>query len=366
MSATQSTPAKFPTWVRLTLYSVWFSLSFTVCLYFSISSSVGALRAPVESALEQALGKGKQGRYGVDPKVTIGGISLWRLSGVELRRVSMQLASTDPDPGPVIELDAVRARVGLFQALLGNPTLQWQAELYKGEAEGQVQLRGAKAFEDKLYGTLRAVLAGKSDGVTEINFTIQGVDLSQALFVQSKAKVPVTGTVRGNVQLELGEKPEEEANGLIDVAVSGIQLGPGELAIPMPGLSGGLTLPLVDFGDFNLRVPVEKGTGKTEKLSLMGRDVQASFDGTVQMARPFERAKLEGGGDFLITPKFLEENGKFKALLDFAGPLKKVQQEDGKYPFHVKGTWKRPGFALGEASKTPDRKDRKNRSKRKK
>ena len=172
--------------------------------------------------------------------------------------------------------------------------------------------------------------------------------------------------MEGSAKLFLGNKPEEEAEGRIDFSVAGIQMGPGELAVPVPGLSGGLTLPLVDFGDFTLKIPVEKGEAKTEKLALEGRDVQASFDGTMKMAHPLSRAKLEGNGNFLITKKFLEENGKFKALLDFAGPLKRVQDDDGKYPFHLKGTWKRPGFTLGEMKKTPARKPRKKRPKRKK
>ena len=366
MTATQSSPPRFPTWMRLSLYSAWFSLCFSVSLYFSISSSVGTLRAPVEQALEQALGKGKQGRYGVDPDVSIGGMSLWRLSGIEMRRVSMQLGSTDPDPGPVIEIDVMRARLSLFQALLGNPTLEWEAELYQGSVDGRIELRGTKAFEEKIYGTLRAVLSGKSDGVMELAINIEGVDLSKALFVQQKTQVPVTGKVAGRAQLYLGNKPAEEAEGQIDFAISGIQMGPGELAVPVPGLSGGLTLPLVDFGDFNLKIPVEKGVAKTEKLALQGRDVQASFDGTMKMASPLARAKIEGDGSFLITKKFLEENGKFKALLDFAGPLKRVQEDDGKYPFHLKGTWKRPGFALGKMKKASSRTPRKKRPKRKK
>lgn len=347
MSTTQSIPPRLPTWLRSALYGTWFSACFAVFLYGHLSSSLQSLRGPLAAAMEDALGKGKQGRYGTDPVVQIGRISLWRLSGVELERVSVQLASTDPDPGPTLEFDTLQVRVGLFSLLLNEPTLTFGATLYGGEASGDVALRGAKGFEEQLFGQVRALAAGKVDGFRTLDLELDDIDLSRALFVQQLARVPAAGRIEGSIALDLGDNPDKEAEGRIDLALRGAELGPGELAIPLPGLTGGLTVPQVQLGDFVWKLSVAEGKGQSETLALQGKDVQADLSLALDVAPKFMQSRASGSGWFRIAPAFLEENGKFKTLLDFASPLKSALDDEGRYQFHWKGTLQRPGFKLG-------------------
>src|SRR5690606_25479057 len=100
---------------------------------------------------------------------------------------------------------------------------------------------------DSFLGHTFALLDGKASGVAALHLSIDGIDLSKAPPVLEKAGVPVTGVLGGKVDIELGEDPGKEAAGDIDLTLAGVTLGPGELQIPVPGLTGGLTLPLIDM-----------------------------------------------------------------------------------------------------------------------
>lgn len=356
MTVAQSAPRRFPGWLRVTLYGAWFFACLVVSFYATFP--LDFLKQPILDGAERALGKGKQGRYGVDPKVEIVDMSLWGGTGVSLERVKVQLGSTDPDPGAEIDIDELNVRVGLFSLLFGSPTLEVDAKLYQGNASGSVSLAGGKAYEDKAFGDLRALLDGKAENVRSLDLDIEDVDLGKAPFVVKKAGVPVTGVLGGTVSLDMGDKPSEEAKGAVNLAVKGINLGPGELEIPVPGLTGGLTVPLIDLGDLEAKIKLDKGKGKTQKLGLNGRDVSADVDLDLDMSPKLSMSRVSGKGWFKIAPEFLEQNAKFKTILDFAQPLKAARDDDGRYQFHLRGTLSRPGFKLGEEKSRGSRRGR--------
>lgn len=336
-----------PKWLKLTAYPGWFAICFFASLYLTFPLSL--VKAPVVAGLEEALGKGKQGRYGVDPVVKIDELSLWRMSGVELERVSLQLASTDPDPGPTVELDAAGVRIGLFSLLLNAPTVYFSAALYGGELEGAVTLKGDQEAADSFLGHTFALLDGKASGVAALHLSIDGIDLSKAPPVLEKAGVPVTGVLGGKVDVELGEDPGKEAAGDIDLTLAGVTLGPGELQIPVPGLTGGLTLPLIDMGDLEVKAPVAEGKAKFEKLGLNGKDFNANVDLELSLSSRMAGTRLTGDGSFQISEQFLEQNSKFKTLLDFAAPLKRARDDEGRYHFNLRGSLQKPKFSLSSS-----------------
>lgn len=346
MTVSQSAPSRRPLWLRVVGYGGWFGFCFVAFFYATFPLDV--LKKPLVDGIETALGRGKQGRYGVDPKVEIGDMGLWRGTGLSLERVDIQLASKDPDPGPKLYFDELNLRVGVLSLLFGAPTVELDATLYDGSASGAVAVTGGKAYADKAFGDLRALLDGKVDGVRSLELDLDDIDLSKAGPVIEKAGVPVTGVLSGTVSLDMGDKPSEEAKGKIDLKVAGITLGPGELAIPVPGLTGGLTLPLIDMGDLEAKVKVDKGKGKTEKLGLDGKDFKADLDLTLDVNPRLSMSRVEGKGWFQISEAFLKQNAKFQTILDFAQPLKAARDDEGRYQFHMKGTLSRPGFRLGE------------------
>jgi type II secretion system protein N len=336
-----------PSWMRVAGYPGWFSVCFFFFLYATFPLDM--VKGPVVAGFEDALGKGKQGRYGVDPEVKIDKLDVWRMTGVKLKRVSMRLGSTDPDPGPVIDLDAMGARVGFMSLLLNDPTVHFSAELYGGELSGSVSLKGDKQAEDAFFGHTRALLKGKAQEVSALYLKIDGVDLSRAPPVLEKVGVPITGVLGGKVDLDLGEDPAKEGKGVIDLKLAGVTLGPGELKIPLPGLTGGLTLPLIHMGDLEVKAPIEEGKAKFEKLGTDGKDFKLGLDLDLNLGSAMKLSRLTGDGSFQISEQFLEENSKFKTILDFAAPMKRARDDQGRYHFNLRGTLGSPKFTLSSS-----------------
>ncbi|MFZ9886010.1 MAG: type II secretion system protein GspN [Myxococcota bacterium] len=333
--------------VKAFAYPHWFLFCFGASLYATFPIDV--VKAPVTHALEVALGKGKQGRYGVDPVVQIGALSPSLLGGVTLERLSLQLGSTDPEPGATLFFDEVSVRVGWLGLLLNDPSVHFDVSLYEGRVGGSVGLTGPKGANDKFLGHTRGFLQGKVSGLSSLTVDVSGIDLGRAPPVLEKAGVPVTGMVQGELDLQMGDEPSKQATGLIDLGIKGLTIGPGELQIPVPGLTGGLTLPLIDMGDLEVKAPVREGKATFEKASLTGRDFNASLEMELAFAATLGAARPTADGSFQISEQFLEQNSKFKTLLDFAAPLKRARDDQGRYHFNLRGTLAKPKFSLSSS-----------------
>lgn len=338
-----------PRWCKAAAYPGWFTLCFSVSLYLTFPLDM--VRPTVVAGLEEGLGKGKQGRYGVDPVVQIDGLKLWRMSGVRLSRVSLQLASRDPDPGPVVDLDSLGVRVGLFSLLWNKPTIYFDADVYGGELSGWATLTGDDEAADQLYGNVRALLGGKPLELSSLAAKVDGIDVTQAPPVLAKVGVPATGVLGGALALDLGDDPSKDAAGEVDLKLEKVTVGPGELTIPVPGLTGGLSVPLIDMGDFVVKGKIEEGKGGFERLAITGSDLNATADLDLTMNKKVKLSRMKGDGSFQISKEFLEKNSKFKTILDFAAPLKRARDDEGRYHFDLSGTLGKPKFVL--SSKKP-------------
>jgi type II secretion system protein N len=337
-----------PPWSKKLGYPGWFALCFFVSLYLTFPLDM--VRPMVMSVLEDALGKGKQGRYGVDPVVKIDGLTLWRMSGVRLSRVSLQLGSTDPDPGPVLELDSLGVRVGLIGMLVNSPRVYFDADLYGGDLSGSVALTGDEQAADELYGNVRALLKGKPVDLASLSLDVDGIDVARSPPVLAKVGVPATGVLGGKVELALGTDPSQDSSGEVNLKLAQVTLGPGELAIPVPGLTGGLSVPLIDMGDFLIKGKIKDGKGAFEELAITGTDLNASANLDVTMGSTVKLSRLKGEGYFQVSNDFLDKNSKFKTILDFAAPLKKARDDQGRYQFSVAGTLDKPRFDLASGA----------------
>lgn len=331
------TPAK-ARFLKLWAYSTFFWLAFTT--FFYLTFPVDRVKGIIVEKIEEALGKGKQGPYGVDPKVTIGMLSMWRLSGLDAKNVQIQLGSRDPDPGPTIDVDRLQARVGILSLLTDDKSISFSADLYDGEAEG-------------------AFVVDPKGNVLELELDVEGVDLAKAPLLVGKLGVPATGALNLKADLDLGKEAEKNAQGKATIDVQKISLGPGELKIPLPGLTGGLTLPLIDMGDLKGEIDVKDGKGKFEKLKLDGKSISGELSGEIALRGRIGTSRLDGAGWLKISEQFLDENSKFKTLLEFPGPLQKAKDEEGRYHFTLKGTLASPSGALardaGKKASSPPR-----------
>ena len=324
-------------------YSSFFWFAFSLSLYLTFPMQ--ALKGKIVTAMEEGLGKGKQGRYGTDPVVEFESLGLWRFSGLSFERLSLQLGSRDPDPGPTVDFDELNLRVGLLSLLSEQPEIIFDAALYEGDVDGEVTVT-------------------KRGELKKLALQLEDVNIAKMPILLSSAGVPSVGKIQGNIDLNLGKKPSKDAKGEIDVAVKGLSLGPGELELPIPGMSGGLTIPSIGMGDLKIKTSVKAGKSDKGKITMNGKDFQAEIEPSLFFNDRLDRSRISGDGWFSISEDFLKANGKFETLISFASPLKKAKDSEGRYHFNLKGTMGSPSAKLSRPKKGKDRMGKKRPKKR--
>jgi type II secretion system protein N len=294
------------------------SFFFTCFIMASVLTfPLSGLRPLAVAEAEKALGKGKKGKSGVDPVVTIGDISMSGL-GVMAKRVTVQLGNTEPEPGPTIELDSVWVSASLLSLVSDNKTLQLKADLYKGDVDAEVTI-------------------DPKQNVTAVDVKIDGVALGSVGAIIAAAGVPVEGTLNADIDVVLGAAAEKDAKGNIDVRIEDLAIGQGSLK-----LMAGFTFELdngVTLGNLVLKAPVDKGQG-TLTLGLEGAtDVDAEAAGTITLRGKLPQSRLDVDGYFKPTAPFLDKNTKIKSAMELGEQLVlgKAKDSDGRYHFLAKG-----------------------------
>jgi len=321
-------------------YSAWFCVCLIALIYFTFP--IDRFKGQVENEMEKMLGRGAQGKYGVDPEVSIDTLSMSGFPGIKASRVQIQLGSRDPDPGAKFLLDEVKAVGAVFSSLLGKPAGSFNVKAYTGTIDGALTMakpvpaKGGKVSKKAAFA------------LRTLDVDIEDLDISRIEAVVQKARVPVTGKIQGKVEIDMGAQPDKDAEGVVDLKIAGVNLGPGNLEIPVPGLTGGFEVPNINLGDVVAKIDIEKGKGKTEKVGITGKDIQADIEADITINRLLKMSRLKGQGWFKISEEFLKTNGKFQAILDFAAPLKKVKNEEGQYEFSINGMLKSPSFKLAK------------------
>jgi type II secretion system protein N len=311
-------------------YVAWFFAAFVVGIYYTFP--LDELKGMIVGIIEDQLGKGKQGPYGVDPKVDVGSLSLSGF-GVKATRVSIQMPSRDPDPGPTIDLDKLAIGVRPWSVLTKNKTVWVDAVAYGGSVD-------AVATVDPVGNVQYA----KAD--------VDSIDLSKVPIVMQKLGFPVAGKINVKGSVDLGATPEKDGTGDIKVDIKNLSVGPGDLKLA--AAFGGFQVPLVDLGSLSGEIPIKQGKGSLQGVKLDGKDVQAELIGDVYLRGKLPLSRFDIDGWFQPMPAFLEREKKIQSLLDLGdqfaslgGPsLSKAKDEDGHYWFGLKGTAQAPLASL--------------------
>ncbi len=317
--------------VKIIGYAAWFFAAFLVGIYLTFP--LDELKGLVVDRLEEQLGKGKQGAYGVDPKVELGSLTLSGF-GVKATRVRVQLPSRDPDPGPTFELDKLKVGIRPWSIITKDKTVSLSADLYGGSVDAVLSM------DDK-------------GNVHEADLDVDDVDIGRFTLIPDKLGVPVTGKINAKAELDLGKTPEKDGEGAVSIDVKSLKLGPGNLKLA--AAFGGFELPAIDLGNLTGEIPITKGKGTLQNVKLDGKDVQLELVGDLYPKARLGLTRLDLDGWFQPQASFLEREKKFKSLLELAGnmgsmggmgSLTKAKDDEGHYWFGLKGTVERPSANL--------------------
>jgi type II secretion system protein N len=307
--------------LRLAGYVAWFFACFVVAAVLMFP--VAGLKPMVVDQAERALGKGKQGKSGSDPVVTIGELSTSGL-GVKATRVQVQLGSTNPDPGPIFDFDTLWVSASLMSLVSADKTLQLEADLYKGDASASVTLN------DK-----QELIAA--------DISVDDVQLGKVPGFIAALGVPLEGTLDADIDVVMGATPEKDAKGTIAITIANFGIGPGRLQGALPG---GLELAdTVSLGTLKLKAPVDKGQGTIDFTQEGSPAVEFDVDGTVTLRGRLAQSRLDVDGWFRPNQPFLDKTPAIKTALELgekftlpgAPSLAKAKDTEGRYHFLAKG-----------------------------
>ena len=316
--------------LKVAAYVAWFCAFFVVGVYltFPLDEAKGA----IINLVETQLGKGKQGPHGVDPVVQLGSLHLSGF-GVAAKRVSIQMPSRNPDPGPTIDLDELSVGVRPWSLLSAAKTVVVDADLYGG--------------------SLSAVVSADAKGaVHDADIEGEDIDLGKIPLLLERVGIPLTGKLEIDAELDLGENPEKDGEGSVRLTVKNATVGPGN--IKALSALGGFEVPTVDLGNLVVDIPVKQGKGSIAGARLDGKDVQLELFGDLFLKGRLQQSRVDIDGYMQPTAAFLEREKKFQSLLELGEKmggmggvsLPRAKDEEGRYYFSIKGTLEAPNPTL--------------------
>ncbi len=224
-------------------------------------------------------------------------------------------AKADSPPLDVI-IDELTVSTSLFSLMSSTKSYSFDAELAGGEAEGDITI---------------------GENELEIEAEIEDVSLEALPALRSLTKVPLAGTLTGEIELAMPSEVDQ-STGNIDLTVESLFVGDGESKLEIPGW-GGLTLDRADVGNLELLAVINEGVAEIERAKSHGKDIQLDALGRMRLQRPLKRSELNVIVRAKILDAYKERSTKVATMLELASSgLKAAQTADGAIQYVVAGS----------------------------
>ena len=304
-------------------YVMWFQVVFCVMLYWTFPITVfqGQIQQHLQNILSQAAGKQVQ--------VAVGDVSLWRLSGLQLKQVRVQMPPSEDKPAVKIDVDRIKARLVLFTSLVSDKTISWGVDMHRQSLGGSVSVN-------------------KKGSVSFFSLDIPKIQLDKWPVLSVVTGLPAKGELQAAAHLQVGDG-SKTLKGSFDVSWKKAAIGPGDLVLPAAlGLGDTLQVPAVQLGGVTVQANAQQGKVRLQKLQFAGGDVQVNVTGEGKLRRSWRRSALSGKGWFRLSPDFLKKNLGLRALLGVSPQLRRAKDGQGRYAFSLRGSVRRPQFSFGK------------------
>lgn len=237
------------------------------------------------------------------------------LTGLAFESVRVVLPAEEGSPPLDVIFDELTVGTSLFSLMSDTKSYTFEAELAGGQAEGDVTMG-----EDEM----------------DLDVEIEDVNLEAIPALRRYTRVPLAGTLNGEIELEM---PAEvaESSGNVEITVDGLHVGDGKAKIEIPGW-GGLTVDRADVGNFELVAAIENGTAQIERGKSHGKDLELDALGNVRILRPLKRSDLNVMLRVKIQDAYKERSAKVATMLDLASSgLESAMTKDDAIQYSVTG-----------------------------
>lgn len=248
-----------------------------------------------------------------DYALSIGELSLWRLSGVSLDDATVytvkkgRKSKDNPNPAkertPVITFDTLSVGVAPFPMLMGKQAVAFVAEIYDGAFDGTY---------------------AQSDEVVELAFDASDIDLGKLPVATETMKLNLKGILGGESDLAFDLTDPKKSTGTLKLEFSGFGLDAGSEA-------GGFGLPEVSFTTASVAFEAKDGKLSVTDGTFDGDTLDATLSGEIVLNKKILRSRNRLELVFSL-PEDLDK------LAQVAPDLKRARDDEGKYHLSISGT----------------------------
>lgn len=296
---------KIGKWIAYPLFFV-FVLVTTVSWTFPSAT----LSPYIKSKMEEAL-FAQSGNVQRPGNVQIGEASLWRVTGADMRRVTIQEASRYGEESPKWNIDRLQVRLGLWGLLFGRPTVVVNSDFYGASASGKFRFSNTKQLSD-------------------FWLTVDSLDLSKMTMLSAKLfGLQLKGIASLAIDFDAGASVSQNASGSISLAVDNF----------------GLSNPATNKqGRLEAEFDIVKGTAKSKKFKATGGDIEADLNVAAKIEKQFGFSRLDGGGWFKFSEAYYPQIKPI--LFVWNRSHESLKAPDGKYYMRVGGSLGQPSANL--------------------
>ena len=207
------------------------------------------------------------------------------LAGLETEGVTIQFGE---ELQSEFKLDHLDASLSTLSLLVMKP----QVEVEFGWGDGAVEMEISPDSE-----------------MTELDLSIESLNLGESASVAGLAGVPIGGIVNGEIDSEW-VKTLQTLKGEAQLTMTGASVGPGELK--------GMVIPRISLGTITLRLKATSGKVEIISYKQSGGDIATEISGDVGLRTRLGSSSLNTCIKFKGDPKFLEKNPKLQSALELA------------------------------------------------
>lgn len=300
-------------------YAFFYFFSFSLFCYLTFPYDRLRDRLVAEFHASQK-GQAKQNHLEIDE------VGPYRLTGVVATGVKY-ITPGNPKPDgtsqpTTLEIDELRARLSIFPLILGRKSVSFYARAFGGEVEG---VFSDATKERKLELEMKDVAIGRIEPITGL------------------VGLPLTGAIKGTVDMTFPDRRASKANGTVKLAVTDLSAGDGKAKI-----ADTIALPKLQVGELALDAEIKEGVLKLNKLGAAGQDLELASEGKITLRdQPLEsvadvyvRFKFSDGfrGKNDVTKSLFGAPGSSTpALFEFNPKVKQSKRADGFYGWHMVG-----------------------------
>lgn len=222
----------------------------------------------------------------------------------------------EASPPAEITFDGLTVSTSLFSLMSDTKSYSFDAELGGGEVYGDIAI---------------------GEDLLDVDVEIDDINLETLPGLRRFTKVPLAGTLNGEIVLVMPSEVEE-STGNVALTIDELNIGDGESQVEIPGW-GGLTLDRADVGNLELVAAIEDGEARVERATAHGKDLELDALGKIRLLRPLKRSEFNLMLRVKIQDAYKERSSKVATMLQLASSgLKAALTTDGAIHYTIGGS----------------------------